>query len=67
MKEGEVGQYGGIVTKIKNIPVGSKFHVYNGYWTGEIRLIGGKKYMYVEETGALHEITPDREEDYLEI
>lgn len=65
--EGDPGKYGGIVTLIKNIPVGVLFYVYNGYWTGEVRIIDGKKYMYVVEHDILHEITPERENDYLEI
>lgn len=67
MIEGEVGQYGGIMTLIKNIPINEPFHVYNGYWTGEIWVIDGKRYMYVREMDAVHEITPERENDYLEI
>lgn len=65
-KIGDVGPYGGIITKIRDIPLDVRFHVSNGYWDGIIVEVDGTRYIEVEQTGKIFDIT-DRLDSTLEI
>lgn len=41
-------KYGGIVTNVCELPVGTKFYVYNGAWTGKICQDDAGKYVRIE-------------------
>lgn len=56
---GSRGQYGGIVTRMIDLPAGTKFHVCNGYWEGRIVEKNDTKYMVIEGDGQLHDIADD--------
>lgn len=47
-KLGDRGRYGGIVTHINTLPVGTEFHVANGAWDGTIVEIDGVKYLDID-------------------
>ncbi|PFF46175.1 MULTISPECIES: hypothetical protein [Bacillus cereus group] len=42
----EEGPYGGTPTIMSTLPVGTKFHVCNGHWNGEIGEENGMKYVF---------------------
>ncbi|WP_310877067.1 hypothetical protein [Priestia megaterium] len=46
MKE---SRYGGTPTLMNTLEVGTKFHVCNGNWDGEIVEIDGEKYVKIDE------------------
>jgi hypothetical protein len=43
-----IGQYGGEVTILINLEVGTKFYAHNGAWDGEIVMKDGKKCVLLE-------------------
>lgn len=45
----EEGPYGGTPTIMSTLPVGTKFHVCNGHWNGEIVEENGMKYILISE------------------
>jgi hypothetical protein len=47
-KIGSKGQYGGIVTEMNTLEVGTKFFVENGYWEGKIVLKNGNKAIHIK-------------------
>jgi hypothetical protein len=47
-KEISIGNYGGVTTVISTLDVGTKFHVCNGVWDGEIILKDGKKHVLIK-------------------
>lgn len=49
----------GEYTKMLDVPVGTKFHVVNGDWDGEIIEKTGRKKLLVYYTGEAHEIGED--------
>lgn len=50
----------GEYTKMLDVPIGTKFHVVNGDWDGEIIEEDGRKKILVYYTGETHEIGEDR-------
>lgn len=42
---GAKGRYGGTVTILNNLPIGTKFYVENGHWEGTITEVGGGKFV----------------------
>jgi hypothetical protein len=49
----------GVTTDIYKLPVGTKFHVVNGAWDGEIVEKDKLKYMHIIETDKFVELKPD--------
>lgn len=47
-KIGKKGRHGGICTIMNDLPVGTKFHIDNGYWDGEIVEIDGVKHLSID-------------------
>lgn len=52
-KIGEEGKYGGIVTAVNDLPVGTKFRVENGAWDGEIIEVDGAKHLLLGSGGTI--------------
>lgn len=52
-------EYGGILIYYKNLNIGDKFFVRNGYWDGEIIEVGGCKKLLVNYTGDIFDINSD--------
>jgi hypothetical protein len=52
-------EYGGTLTYIKDLPVGTKFWVCNGCWTGMVIDDGGIKKVHVLDTGGIFEFKDD--------
>ena len=50
-------------TDMKDLPVGTKFEVNNGYWEGEIVEENGVKYCLVVATKRMIQLSPDYELD----
>lgn len=44
----ETTQYGGVKTAMHTLPVGTKFYVVNGAWSGEIVLKNNQKHVLIE-------------------
>lgn len=57
-------RWGGVLTDVSKLPVGTKFSVHNGYWDGKIVLINGK---HCVNAGGKHisEIVPGYEGNIL--
>ncbi|MDX5853563.1 hypothetical protein [Bacillus cereus group sp. BfR-BA-01363] len=50
----EEGPYGGTPTIMSTLPVGTKFHVCNGHWNGEIVEKNGMKYILISEDNLIN-------------
>ncbi|MFJ8528549.1 hypothetical protein [Bacillus sp. NPDC094106] len=50
----EEGPYGGTPTLMDSLPIGTKFHVCNGHWDGEIVERNGTKYVFISEDNMIN-------------
>lgn len=53
----------GPLTKVSTLPVGTRFHVVNGNWEGEIFEKDGQRYLRVLDTDSEFLLTPDYDLD----
>ena len=50
-------KYDGVLTYFKDLKIGTKFHVENGDWNGEIIEENGRKKLYVFFTKETHDVS----------
>lgn len=53
-------KYGGTLTFIEKLPIGTNFYTMNGHWNGEIVKHENEKKLHVKETDEYHKINPTK-------
>lgn len=53
-------KYGGILTFIKELPIGTNFYVTNGHWNGEIVEHENEKKIHIKEINEYYQINPTK-------